>query len=233
MITVATAIWSTLTTNRMPPKTRNWLTWSTSLVTRETRAPRRSVFWVSTGRSWTWRKALIRSVARPRSALVKSRLVMKYDATAVTTIASAATRPITTMKRTSGPSDPLRPRSRVCWTTIGMTTWPMVASTARRNVPSRPSLSSGEIAIPRRRVASAEISSPVSTVEAAEVIVMRGPRGSASAASGSVGCSCGAPAEARAQRVVLWGAHAGPRGSASAASGLWGAHVSSATVCCS
>ena len=65
--TVAISIWPTLMTKNRPPKTRNWLTWSTSLVTRETSTPRRSVFWVSSGRSWTCRKALIRSVARPRS----------------------------------------------------------------------------------------------------------------------------------------------------------------------
>ena len=88
MMTVATSIWPTLTTKIRPPKTRNWLTWSTSLVTRETSAPRRSVFWVSSGRSWTWRNALIRSVARPRSEAVNSRLVMAYDAQLVTTIAT-------------------------------------------------------------------------------------------------------------------------------------------------
>ena len=38
-----------LTMKIRPPKTRNWLTWSTSVVTRETRAPRRSVFCVSSG----------------------------------------------------------------------------------------------------------------------------------------------------------------------------------------
>ena len=42
--------------------------------------------------------------------------------------------------------------------------------------------------------------------------LMRGPRGSASAASGFVGCSCGVPGEARAQRAVSWGAHAGSPG---------------------
>ena len=75
---------------KTPPNTRNCETWSTSLVTRETRAPRCSVFWVSSGRSWTCRKALIRSVARPRSEAVNSRAVMKYDDTPVATIASAA-----------------------------------------------------------------------------------------------------------------------------------------------
>src|SRR6478752_1386254 len=64
---------------KTPPNTRNCETWSTSLVTRETSAPRCSVFWVSSGRSWTCRKALIRSVARPRSEAVNSRAVMKYD----------------------------------------------------------------------------------------------------------------------------------------------------------
>ena len=93
MITVATSIWPTLTTKISPPNTRNWLTWSTSLVTRETSAPRRSVFWVSNGRSCTCRNALIRSVASPRSDVVNSRVVMRYDARLVTTIASAAARP--------------------------------------------------------------------------------------------------------------------------------------------
>ena len=77
MMMLATIIWPTLTMKIRPPNTRNWLTWSTSVVTRETRAPRRSVFWVSSGRSWTWRNALIRSVARPRSEVRNSRLVMK------------------------------------------------------------------------------------------------------------------------------------------------------------
>ena len=92
MITVATSIWPMLTTKIRPPKTRNWLTWSTSLVTRETSAPRRSVFCVSSGRSWTWRKALTRSVASPRSEVVKSRLVMVYDARLV--IASTTAQPM-------------------------------------------------------------------------------------------------------------------------------------------
>ena len=77
MTTVATSIWPMLTMKIRPPNTRNWLTWSTSVVTRETSAPRRSVFWVSSGRSWTWRNALIRSVARPRSAVRNSRLVIR------------------------------------------------------------------------------------------------------------------------------------------------------------
>ena len=41
---------------------------STSLVTRETRAPRCSVPWVSRDRSWMWRKARLRRVASDVSA---------------------------------------------------------------------------------------------------------------------------------------------------------------------
>ena len=36
------------------------------------------------------------------------------------------------------PSGPLRPRSRVCWTAIGTTTWPTEATTARTSVTRRP-----------------------------------------------------------------------------------------------
>ena len=82
--TVATSTCPMLTMNSRPPKTRNWETWSTSLVTRETSAPRRSVFWVSSGRSCTCRNALIRSVASPRSDVVNSRAVIRYDAKLVT-----------------------------------------------------------------------------------------------------------------------------------------------------
>ncbi len=120
------------------------VTWSTSLVTRETRAPRRSVFWVSSGRSWTCRKALIRRVARPRSEVENNRVVMAYDAQLVTTIATAAIRPTQTVKETSGPPSPRMPWSRVCCTAIGTTTWPSEASTASTRVPLMPSISSGE-----------------------------------------------------------------------------------------
>ena len=152
-----------LTMNSSPPKTRNWLTWSTSLVTRETRAPRRSVFWVSSGRSCTWRNALIRSVASPRSDVVKRRMVIRYEAKLVTRIASPATSPIVTVNPTSGPPSALRPWSRVCWTAIGTMIWPTEASTARRSVTRIPSVSSGENAMPRRMVSIAPMSSPVST----------------------------------------------------------------------
>src|SRR5689334_18831737 len=145
-----------------PPKTRNWLTWSTSLVTRETSAPRRSVFWVSSGRSCTCRKALIRSVARPFSAVVNNRTVIRYDENPVTTIATVAISAIIPTKPRSIPCGPLMPLSRVCWTAIGTTTRPAVPSRASPTVPPKPSLSSGEISAPSRMVSQAEISSPES-----------------------------------------------------------------------
>ena len=174
-----------LTTKISPPNTRNWLTWSTSVVTRETRAPRRSVFWVSSGRSWTCRKALIRSVARPRSEVRKSLLVMKYDATLVNAMATAQARPVRRTKETSGPSGPLTPWSRVCCTAIGTMTCPNDATTANSRVTPMPSLSSGEMATPRRMV-----------VHRADVLAgvhlgpgdLGGPHGGAHVA-GSISCS--------------------------------------------
>ena len=62
--TVATTSWPSATMIIRPPHCMNVLIWSTSLVTRETRAPRRSVCWVSTDRSCTCRKPRTRSVAR-------------------------------------------------------------------------------------------------------------------------------------------------------------------------
>jgi hypothetical protein len=112
---------------------------------------------------------------------------MKYDATPVTAIARAASSPIWTMKPTSGPEGPFSPRSRVCCTTTGMTTWPMVATIASASVPHRPSRSSGETAMPRRMVSRAAMSSPVSTWEVVLVTLMRGLRGRASGARGTGG----------------------------------------------
>ena len=149
---------------KTPPKTRNCETWSTSLVTRETRAPRCSVFWVSSGRSCTCRNALIRSVASPRSEAVNSRAVMKYDEIPVATIATAASIAIETTKETSTPSGPLMPRSRVCCMEMGTTSRPAVPTAASRSVQPNPSPSSGENASPRRIVSRAEISSPLSTL---------------------------------------------------------------------
>ncbi|CNG49533.1 Uncharacterised protein [Mycobacterium tuberculosis] len=53
--------------NISPPDCMNWLIWSTSPVTRDTSAPRRSPLWVSIDRSWTCRNAFTRSPARPPS----------------------------------------------------------------------------------------------------------------------------------------------------------------------
>src|SRR5215216_5406579 len=75
MTTVATTSWPMLTRPRTPPHCMNVESWSTSLVTRETREPRRSPCWCSTERSWTWRNARTRSPAsaglrRPEEAHV-------------------------------------------------------------------------------------------------------------------------------------------------------------------
>ena len=67
MTTVATDSWSAETSSRTPPHWTNSEMVSTSLVTRDTSEPRRSVDWVSTDRSWMCRKARARSVRRPRS----------------------------------------------------------------------------------------------------------------------------------------------------------------------
>src|SRR6478735_6103703 len=60
MSTVASNSCAMLTMNMSPPNWTNIEMVSTSEVTRETSDPRRSVFWVSTDRSWMWRNALIR-----------------------------------------------------------------------------------------------------------------------------------------------------------------------------
>ncbi len=133
-----------LTMPKIPPKTRNCETWSTSLVTRETSAPRRSVFWVSSGRSCTCRNALVRSVARPRSEAVNSRAVIRYDENAVTRIAIAAITAIRPTKARSVPPGALIPLSRVCCTAMGTTTRPAVPTRASSMVMPKPSPSSGE-----------------------------------------------------------------------------------------
>ena len=69
--------WPTLITSMSPAHCMNVLIVSTSLVTRETSAPRRSVFWVRTDRSWTCRNAFVRSVASPPSVTVNSRTFMR------------------------------------------------------------------------------------------------------------------------------------------------------------
>ena len=131
----------------------------------------------------------MRSVARPRSEVVNSRRVIRYDAVLVTMIATVAARPIQTTKLTSGPSSPCIPRSRVCCTAIGTTTWPSEAITARNSVKRMPSFSSGENNTPRRMVAIAPISSPESirVPEVPRRHSFRGPCGGVSEASGFVG----------------------------------------------
>ncbi len=72
-MTVATTIWPTLTTIMIPVNCRNCETWSMSEVTRDTRTPRRSEFWVSIDRSCTCRNASTRSWASPRSLATNRR----------------------------------------------------------------------------------------------------------------------------------------------------------------
>ena len=55
-------------------------------------------------------------------------MVMAYDAQPATTIATAASSPTHTVNETSGPPSPRMPRSRVCCTAIGTTTWPSEAT---------------------------------------------------------------------------------------------------------
>ena len=71
--TVTARICPTDRISMMPPNCTNWLMVSTSLVTRETSAPRRAVLWVSIDRSWMCRKPLTRNVASPLSLLRNNR----------------------------------------------------------------------------------------------------------------------------------------------------------------
>lgn len=75
--TVVTSSWPTEIISIRPPNCTNIEMVSTSLVTRETSDPRRSVFWVSTDRSWMCRNALSRNVASPASEARKSRTLTK------------------------------------------------------------------------------------------------------------------------------------------------------------
>ncbi len=68
----------------------NWEIVSTSLVTRLTRAPRRSVFCVSTDRSCTRRNAVVRSCASPASVAVNRRRLTTYEQKPVSSTTSAA-----------------------------------------------------------------------------------------------------------------------------------------------
>lgn len=128
---------------------------STSLVTRETSEPRRSAFWVSTDRSCTCRKARICSVARPPSAVRKSRTFNKYDDTAVTRTATAASPTKIWIRPGSGPPAAVMPESTVCCTATGTSTRPTVATVASRRVKGSPTRNSGDSARARRNVVSA------------------------------------------------------------------------------
>ncbi len=105
---------------------------STSLVTRETSAPRRSAFWVSTDRSCTCRNAFVRNVARPASVARKIRTFATYDETPVTATPTAAASTSAATSPGRAPPGELIPRSTVCWTAIGTTTRPAVETRATR-----------------------------------------------------------------------------------------------------
>jgi hypothetical protein len=75
--TVATSSWPVLTMTSRPPHCMKVEIVSTSLVTRDTKEPRRSAFWVSTERSWTWRNARTRRLASPLSVVRKSRTLSR------------------------------------------------------------------------------------------------------------------------------------------------------------
>ena len=101
---------------------------STSQVTRETSAPRRSVLCVSTDRSCTCRKALTRSAASPVSAVRKSRTFIAYADTAVTSTATAAAPTAQRTRARFGAPVAANPLSIVCCTAMGTTIRPAVAS---------------------------------------------------------------------------------------------------------
>jgi hypothetical protein len=64
-------------TSSSPPTWTNVEIVSTSVVTRPTRPPRRSAFWLSIDRSCTCRKAATRKVANPASVDRKIRTVAR------------------------------------------------------------------------------------------------------------------------------------------------------------
>src|SRR5690625_6920523 len=86
---------------------------STSLVTRETREPRRSAFWVSTVRSCTCRKVRVRSWARPRSLARNSRMFTSEDATPATTTTSSASPAVAATPRSEEHTSELQSRGHL------------------------------------------------------------------------------------------------------------------------
>ncbi len=132
----------------------NWEIVSTSLVTRLTSAPRRSVFWVSTDRSCTRRNAVVRSCARPASVAVNSRRFTTYEQNPVSRTTTAAPPTSRVTACTSGPPPALMPVSTVCCTVTGTMTRPTVATTASARVNPRPCRICGDSSSPRFSVAS-------------------------------------------------------------------------------
>ena len=150
-----------------PPNCTNIEMVSTSRVTRETSEPRRSVFWVSSDRSWMCRNALIRSVARPLSDARNRRTFTTY---AVKAVSDAPPRREPDVARStmpvSGPPvgeepvvDGLLDRERHDARGRASTT------AARASVTQMPLRSSGESSSPRRRVCprARAVATPVPT----------------------------------------------------------------------
>ena len=77
MTSVVTTSWPRLISRITPPHWRNWVIWSTSLVTRETSEPRRSDCWCSIDRSCTCRNARVRTLASAVSLTVNSRRIIR------------------------------------------------------------------------------------------------------------------------------------------------------------
>src|SRR5947207_5209664 len=152
MTAVVTRVWPTQMSSTTPFHCRNPLIWSTSPVTRETRAPRRSVCWCSIDRLWTCRNTRVRTAASAVSLTRNSRYIMRYPAPTATSRTAAVNATTSATMPRSGPPDARSPRSMPCWIATGTATRPAVMTTASRNVPASPRYSSGESASPRRSV---------------------------------------------------------------------------------
>ena len=157
MRAVATRSWPLLTSSCSPPHCMKVLIWSTSAVTRETRAPLRSLFWVSTERSCTCRKALRRRVANPDSVARYRRRFIRNEQIIVITSKTAHVMTMVVTKPRSGPPGPAMPLSVICWTAMGTMTLPAVATRAKSSVNHRPLVNSGESSRPRPMVFSAPL----------------------------------------------------------------------------
>ncbi len=136
----------------MPPNDMNCEIVSTSEVTRETSEPRRSLPWVSSVRSCTWRNALIRNVASPLSV---ARYSLRFIRTCAVVVKDSSETAITTAFSTncmSGVGGATMPLSITCWIVIGMITFPTVANSASESVTPSPWKISGLSRRPRRSV---------------------------------------------------------------------------------